>query len=637
MKKYYQVFISSASKEFKDIRPRLINEIIKQDRYFPVAMEFMAANSHTFEMLYNYMKSSDVCVLLLGDNNGSQIGSATANITNPDMLKALHKYMEITNLSDMGEITYTEFEYAVARHLKIEVLPFIKKSLVSRIEAGKAPSEDVRFYNAVRAKSAYVQWEEELPLSDVITAINHHVDTSTSVTGWIRETDSAIYQSTTNAGIVDVSLQGSFTDDKFQSWLDNATDVKLFYTTGLAMIYSKSTMLGEFIAKGGNVKLLCSKPNSDVLLDIQHVEEPFYGNRDAIHQEFQNVFTRCQNIMHNAHKLHKENGYTNPVGSLMIGLASTLFRASILVCENRETGINNGWLTITLPPAKSIETVSFEIFSNPDNCKSNNLLNRATAHFDSVWSYAAERGEIYEIEKTDQIPEFEVEKSVPSNNSYWLEKESVAVSNMKKRKRYPRVLIEIAAQHPLEDGMYPAKEFAIRLDTAVDLYHQLTEKGTEVELYVPGSVHLDDDGVADEVSLSEAGCQYLIEKGIPADKLHGDDLNNRYDNDRSHTGVYNSADECFVSSKYFFSEEKQFGKLYSICSPNQLMRKTLFYIQFGIIPNVITVPTDKMYHNFLHELFTSVPYVLSEDHDYQYKDSKEAIRTRSERMPDYKE
>ena len=65
------------------------------------------------------------------------------------------------------------------------------------------------------------------------------------------------------------------------------------------------------------------------------------------------------------------------------------------------------------------------------------------------------------------------------------------------------------------------------------------------------------------------------------------------------------------------------------------MRKTLFYLEHDIIPMVITVPCEELSHNFLYELLESVPYLLYEDHDWQGKSSKEAIRTRKERDPDW--
>ncbi len=39
MIKYFQVFISSASVGMSEIRKEIINKLIAQDRFFPIAME----------------------------------------------------------------------------------------------------------------------------------------------------------------------------------------------------------------------------------------------------------------------------------------------------------------------------------------------------------------------------------------------------------------------------------------------------------------------------------------------------------------------------------------------------------------------------------------------------------------------
>lgn len=223
-----------------------------------------------------------------------------------------------------------------------------------------------------------------------------------------------------------------------------------------------------------------------------------------------------------------------------------------------------------------------------------------------------------------------------STKIYWKEKQKAAIENMNKRNTCSGILIEVAAQHPLKDGYIPNIEFQARLDAAIELYDKKKTEGFDVEIYVPGSIHLNFEGVPDKISLSAAGVNYLINHGIPPQIIHGDDLNQKYDELREHQGVYNSADECFVASKYFFEKDNYFRHCYSICSPNQSFRKMLLYIEQGVYPKIITVPTDNMFHDFVKELFDSLPYVVSDDHDYQSKYSKEAIRTRKERKPGYK-
>lgn len=119
--------------------------------------------------------------------------------------------------------------------------------------------------------------------------------------------------------------------------------------------------------------------------------------------------------------------------------------------------------------------------------------------------------------------------------------------------------------------------------------------------------------------------------------VHGEEWNNYEIPGREVKGVYNSADECFVASYFFNLEEEQFGELICVCSPNQVARKTLFYLENGVMPQVYSVPVDKMFHNIVGEVFDQIPYILLKDHNWQSSDSKEANRTRCERMPGYAE
>lgn len=198
---------------------------------------------------------------------------------------------------------------------------------------------------------------------------------------------------------------------------------------------------------------------------------------------------------------------------------------------------------------------------------------------------------------------------------------------MRSRPRTGRTLIEISAQHPLTTDNQPGHEFSVRLRRGFALHNELQGQGFEVEIYVPGSRH-HFEGHDDAVSLSSAGCGFLANLGVPLTSLHGDDLNERYKGD---AGVYGSADECFVAARYFADEG--FDKLYSVLSPSQMMRKTLHYIAFGVVPLNITAPVDDPYHDYLDELFEAIPTVLAIDNTLQETESSEAHRLRRERKP----
>jgi len=212
----------------------------------------------------------------------------------------------------------------------------------------------------------------------------------------------------------------------------------------------------------------------------------------------------------------------------------------------------------------------------------------------------------------------------------WINKQEAAKKFMLSRTSN-KTLIEVAAQHPLVDGLYPNEEFAKRLDKAIELYNIELQNNREIEIYVPGSLHMY-NGVADKISLSEAGKNYLIKKGISKEIIRGTDINNKY---KGNFGCYNSADECYVAAQYF--KDNDFGKLISVCSPAQMYRKTLFYIQFGVYPMNYSVPTENSFHNYIKEMFCEIPCVLLEDHTWQGLKSKHAVNMRKERNPNCKE
>ena len=139
-------------------------------------------------------------------------------------------------------------------------------------------------------------------------------------------------------------------------------------------------------------------------------------------------------------------------------------------------------------------------------------------------------------------------------------------------------------------------------------------------------------GIVDPVSLSEAGCTYLKALGVPEDHLYGERENSEY---MGSDGVYNSCDECFVSASIF--HDRGFGTLHCVCSPNQVMRKQLFYLNFQVIPVIHTVNPGAMYHQFTTELFHSIPAVVYKYPNWSDRDCPIFKKSREERMPGYRE
>ena len=209
----------------------------------------------------------------------------------------------------------------------------------------------------------------------------------------------------------------------------------------------------------------------------------------------------------------------------------------------------------------------------------------------------------------------------------WEERYAAAKRFMQERVGNSSVLIEVAAQHPLQEGRRPNEEFARRLLLGRELYAEAEAQGRDAVIYVPGSRHMH-DGVADEVALSQAGVTFLRELGMPENALRGEDLNRRY---KGSQGVYNSADECYVAASYF--RNGNFGQLHSVLSPVQLYRKALHYIWFGVVPLFHTAPTVATFHNYIREAYDLIPYVRDLDPDLQGANSHYGNLWRRERTP----
>lgn len=210
--------------------------------------------------------------------------------------------------------------------------------------------------------------------------------------------------------------------------------------------------------------------------------------------------------------------------------------------------------------------------------------------------------------------------------AYWLDRQKKAQNLMEYKKACLAVLIECASK-VLKDGMHTDDEFCVRLDRTIELYHQLSVSNDVVHIYVPGSLHKE-NGRTDQCTLSTAGRRYLVERGIPDEVILGDAENELYKGDE---GVLNSADECFVASRIF--HEGQYRELHCVCSPIQVTRKWFYYLEFGLVPLIHSVPVaDSDVMDIVTEQLRGTENVIYNDHNAQSHDSEVWINSRIERL-----
>ena len=400
--------------------------------------------------------------------------------------------------------------------------------------------------------------------------------------------------------------------------LRGAERIFIAATTGSGLINTLSSeFLPDALARGTDLTVLIPNRYSSYVNDVAEIESPDQpsSHMERFAREFDSAVYNLKDCLRRARQRSPDT-----CGEIYLGCAGNLVRQTVTlaVWPDRLWG----WLSVTIPPRRTVDgTPSFEFSAARDEISVGRLI---LEHVESIRDLAKKRNMLVPLSEAGDFQAFFLENQAAEE--YWKKLYAEAKANSLGRAGEAE-LIEVAAQHPLRPDGRPGAEFARRLDKARELYFKLRETDTPCAIYIPGSVHCY-RGKADPCSLSEAGRAYLTAAGIPPEDLLGEAENRRYKGDQ---GVYNTADECYVASRIFFDGD--YRRLHCVCSPNQIMRKKLFYIAFGVIPYYHTVNSDRPAHDDMYELFHSIPGILALDHTWQGSDSVQGKRTREERDP----
>ena len=450
---------------------------------------------------------------------------------------------------------------------------------------------------------------------------------------WIGcgETEDRIIRFCAGFGIREMAQSGKRVEE-IGSYLMDTREMFIIATTGANLISGLSSgFLPEYLSRGSDVTVLTPNLYSDFCNDVARIESPDDADsrKRRLADAFSSVVTDISGAFARAERIKPRM-----TGEVYFGCASTLIRQTI-VCglKNREI---RGWVSLTLPPSRTNDgTVSFLFSGRID--QPGTFAHGVYEHVIGIKAIARQRGQWFSLRELrkrngqDNLKKFGFMLENDAALDYWKNKLNTARQTMRGRydpnktaDRSGCHLIEVSAKHPLENGMDPDKEFRSRLDAAAALYRRLKESGKSVTVYVPGSLH-----TPDKCSLSAAGKRYLESAGIPADDIVGEKENRDI---KGSDGVYNSADECFVATQLFL--RGKYEMLHCVCSPNQLARKQLFYLEFGVLPLFHAVPCEEMAHDPVDEILLMLPDIIKRDHSWQGADSRNGQRTRDQRMPE---
>ena len=464
-------------------------------------------------------------------------------------------------------------------------------------------------------------------------------------------------------GIKRIASSGLYTKEELKNRMVNSDEVFCVATTGASLLkILKEDILPQALRNEKFVfHMILPARDSDFCNEVAEVECKKCGNV-VVDQNKRRIFNEYEatiQYLNEAYLLAVEQNQdkNKALGKILLHNSHTLLRQTILLTKSADTIW--GWLSITMPPSRTVANTGIlfeckntskdgeekgkEMIDGEDKDKNETFGMAVLNHCKSFLEYEKEGYEINgytEVQDIESAMENRNElrlKDVSINMAYWrsLYHEAQAANPA------GPTLIEIAAQHPLENGITPGIEFTARLDEAVRIYRQLKMENNQqvVKMFVPGSIHCE-NGRCDTIELSQAGIEYLKNKLSEiefGDVLSNDETNKKY---MGEDGVYNLEDECYVATQVYYNICKitrcESGQIICVCSPNQVMRKTFVYLKYGIevMCHSVPVPGKKMYHNPIDEYFYSLRRIVYQADDWQDKDNDVFQQSRKKRRPE---
>ena len=221
-----------------------------------------------------------------------------------------------------------------------------------------------------------------------------------------------LYRNAFHAGIASIVNDSRRYNEKFIDCLTNScSELKLLTTTGQGLIINHKTEFEQFLLSGKDICILIGLKNSPFLNEVGLSESTLdYSRTNSLNDETNTVLNACVEIFAHASAKAKEEANEKRtgkrIGSFKIAGFNTQFRSTIVLCE-----LNNnnqwGWVTITLPPAKALGSVSLEFdsrlhsFSGYDAAsKDSSLPTMAENHFTKVWNEAEEANRIITLDES---------------------------------------------------------------------------------------------------------------------------------------------------------------------------------------------------------------------------------------------
>jgi len=181
-----------------------------------------------------------------------------------------------------------------------------------------------------------------------------------------------------NVGIISIIKQrcnNNKSPSKITKKLENAKEIRIFSTTGIHFFYNNTETIKHAIEQN-DAKVFCINANkgSKFLEDVAKME-----NEAKERAELNNIQEEIDDVEMLLNEINELSSRKNPV---QIAHFDTEFRLTMILIKSIKNE-NWGWVTLTLPPFKSFNSIAFEVESK--NLEDDNIYNQCVRHFDAVW------------------------------------------------------------------------------------------------------------------------------------------------------------------------------------------------------------------------------------------------------------
>jgi hypothetical protein len=198
---------------------------------------------------------------------------------------------------------------------------------------------------------------------------------------------SSLDREASEAGVRRLEVGGVLGDD-FVQRLGSASILRIMATSAYRLVEVQSNVLMRALANGCDIRLLLADPDQGFVADVQEMETEDVPRYTNIADEIRSVDVRLSKILESAAELALNERAPVRLGTVSIGYFSTQFRSTVILVDQTW-----GWLTLTLPPARAIDSPSLELV----NSGKRPLLIACIKHFDRVWQVLERREKIHTL------------------------------------------------------------------------------------------------------------------------------------------------------------------------------------------------------------------------------------------------